>query len=61
MAKSRLVPSTPYAPVGDKEQIRFTVEVVDVDVERREVEIRLRVDFYGEKDHDVDRHFWVGQ
>ena len=61
IAKSRLVPSTPYAPVGDKEQIRFTVEVVDVDVERREVEIRLRVDFSGENDHDVDRHFWVGQ
>jgi hypothetical protein len=60
IAKSRLVPSTQYAPVGDKEQVRFTVEVVDVDVERRGVEIRLRVDFSGERDHDVDRHFWVG-
>jgi hypothetical protein len=61
IAKSRLVPSTRYTPVGDKEQLRITVEVIDVDVERREVEIRLRVDFSGESDHDVDRHFWVGQ
>jgi hypothetical protein len=60
IAKSLLVPSTPEAPVGDKEQVRITVEVVDVAVERREVEIRLRVDFSGENDHDVDRHFSVG-
>jgi hypothetical protein len=59
--KSRMVPSTQYAPVGDKEQIRFTVEIVDVSIERREVEIRLRVDYSGGNDQDVDRHFWVGQ
>lgn len=59
--KARLVPSTPNTPVGDKDQIRFTVEVVGVSVERREVEIRLRVDFSGQTDQDVDRHFWVGQ
>ena len=59
--KSRLVPSTAYAPVGDKEEIRFAVEVVAVNADRREVEIRLRVNFSSDKDHDVDRHFWVGQ
>jgi hypothetical protein len=58
---SLLVPSTPYAPVGDKDKIRFTVEIIDVSVERREVEIRLRVDYSGGNDQDVDRHFWVGQ
>jgi hypothetical protein len=61
IAKSRLVPSTPYAPVGEKDQISFSVEIVAVSFERREVEIRLRVNFSDEKDQDVDRHFWVGQ
>ncbi len=61
IAKSRLVPSTPYAPVGDKDQISFSVEIVAVSFERREVEIRLRVNFSDEKDQDVDRHFWTGQ
>jgi len=61
IAKSRLVPSTPSAPVGDKEQISVAAEIVGVSIERREVEIRLRVYFSGEKDQDVDRHFWVGQ
>jgi hypothetical protein len=61
IAKSRLVPSTASAPVGKKEQISFAAEIIGVSIERREVEIRLRVYFSGEKDQDVDRHFWVGQ
>ena len=62
VAKARLVPSTAAAaPGGEKEQIRFSVEIVDVNVDRREVEVRLRADFPGGKNQDVDRHFWVGQ
>ena len=59
--KSRLVPSTATASVSAADKIHFAVEVIDVSIERREVEIRLRVDFPGESDRDVDRHFWVGQ
>jgi hypothetical protein len=59
--KARLVASSADAPVGEKEQIRFAVEIVDVNVDRREVEVRLRAEFSGENDRDVDRHFWVGQ
>lgn len=58
--KSRLVPSTKEQPVGAGEQIRFSVEIIDVDVERREVGVRLRVYFPGNSDNDVDRHFNVG-
>lgn len=61
VAKARLVPSSAAAPGGEKEQIRFSVEIVDVNVDRREVEVRLRADFPGGKHQDVDRHFWVGQ
>jgi hypothetical protein len=58
--KSRLVPSIKDHPVGATEQIRFSVEIIDVDVERREVGVRLRVYFPGDKENDVDRHFNVG-
>jgi hypothetical protein len=58
--KSRLVPSIKDHPVSATEQIRFSVEVIDVDVERREVGVRLRVFFPGDKENDVDRHFNVG-
>jgi hypothetical protein len=61
IAKRQLVPSTAHAPVGENERIRFTAEIVDVAVDKREVEIRLRADFSNENDQDVDRHFWVGQ
>jgi hypothetical protein len=55
--KARLVPSTS----GGKGPINFSVELVDVAVERREVEVRLRVNFPDPNDQDVDRPFWVGQ
>jgi hypothetical protein len=58
--KSRLVPSTEDQPVAANEQIRFTVEIINVDVERREVGVRMRINFPGERDNDVDRHFNVG-
>ena len=61
LPKSALVPATPYEPVNDKDTITFTVEVSDVNIERREVEVRLRVDFSDGTDKDLDRHFWVGQ
>jgi hypothetical protein len=61
IAKSRLVPATPYVPISEKDQIRFTVEVIDVNIERREVEIRLVANFPGGTEKDLDRHFWVGQ
>ena len=35
--------------------------MIDVSIERREVEFRLRVDFPGKDAQDIDRHFWVGQ
>ncbi|HZE10695.1 MAG TPA: hypothetical protein VE034_03835 [Burkholderiales bacterium] len=55
IARSLLVPTA-----AGSEQIRFWVEVIDVALERREVDVRLRVDFPGIVD-DLDRHFWVGQ
>lgn len=61
LPKSRLVPSSASAPVGAKEQVHFSVEIVGVDFQRQEVEIRLRVNFPSPSDRDVDRHFWVGQ
>jgi hypothetical protein len=61
IAKSRLVPSTGYATPVEKDRIHFSVEVIDVSVDRREVEFRLRVDFPDKDAQDIDRHFWVGQ
>lgn len=54
---SRLAPS---AAVQDG-PVQFAVEVIGVSVERREIEIRLRVVFPGAQAQKVDRHFWVGQ
>ena len=54
---SRLTPSA-----TDKDgAITFAVEVIGVSVERREIEIRLRVSFPGQGPQNMDRHFWVGQ
>ncbi len=61
VAQSRLVPPGANGGGAADGRIRFSVEIVDVDIDRREVEIRLRADFSGEDDQDVDRHFWVGQ
>lgn len=61
---SRLVPSARAAAgqaAGPGEGVRFRVEILDVSIERREVEVRLRVDFPGDKEPDLDRHFWVSQ
>ena len=55
---SRLAPSSATAKDG---AITFAVEVIGVSVERREIEIRLRVSFPGQGTQNVDRHFWVGQ
>jgi hypothetical protein len=54
---SQLAPSTP-SKAGE---VQFAVEVIGVSVERREIEIRLRVNFPGSGAQNVDRHFWVGQ
>lgn len=62
--RSQLVPAAASAPGAAKEQIRFAVEVIDVNLDQRMVEIRLRVDFPGEAadiNRTIDRHFWVGQ
>jgi len=59
--KSRLVPPGASAPVADAAEIRFSVEIIGVNFEEREVEVRLQVDFPGGVDRDVDRHFWVGR
>lgn len=43
------------------ETIRFTVEVFNVSVDQRELEVRLRADFSDRpEEEDVERHFWVG-
>ena len=55
---ARLAPSSATAKDG---AITFAVEVIGVSVERREIEIRLRVSFPGQGTQNVDRHFWVGQ
>jgi len=59
LAMRQLVPSTEYSMVGAEEQIHFKVEILDVDLDRREVQIHLRVD-YSDSDEPLDRHFWVG-
>ncbi|HKW95162.1 MAG TPA: hypothetical protein VJX92_24980 [Methylomirabilota bacterium] len=59
--KARLVNAAAYTPTKGEEMIGFSVEVVGVSVERREVEVRLRVNLPDADDQDVDRHFWVGQ
>jgi hypothetical protein len=59
--KSLLVPSAALTPIDDKEQMHFSVEVVGVNIGRREVEIRLRANFLGGNEKKIDSHFWVGQ
>lgn len=39
--------------------VRFQLEVIDVNLARREVEVRLRVYFPEGTGENVDRHFWV--
>ena len=55
----RLVPAVADDPTRADDTVLFRAEIVDVAVERREVEIRLRVYFSNKIDKDVDRHFWV--
>lgn len=57
------VPLSQVAPAAraKDDAIQFAVEVIGVSVERREIEIRLRVNFPGSGTQDVDRHFRVGQ
>jgi hypothetical protein len=59
--RSRLVPSAPGSRPAAGEPLRISVEVVGVNLDAREIEIRLRADFSNPADTDVDRHFWVGQ
>ncbi len=61
IALSRLVPAMAQDAQHSKDSVRFRVEIVDVSTQRREVEIRLRIDFSSNADEDVDRHFWVSQ
>lgn len=57
----KLVPMAGSANKNKNETIRFAVEVLDVRLDLREVEVRLRVDFSdGDEKEEVDRHFWVG-
>ena len=60
--KPTLVPTVDPASRRKNETVRFTVEVLEVRLDLREVEVRLRVDFYdgSNKTEEVDRHFWVG-
>jgi hypothetical protein len=58
--RQRLVPSTQYDPVGPEQRMHFSVEVLDVHFDRREVDIRLRAFFPGSGRDDVDRAFSVG-
>ncbi|MCK9686038.1 hypothetical protein [Scleromatobacter humisilvae] len=54
-------PSSITVPVsaGDK-LVGIEAEIVDVDLDQREIEVRLRVKFDDDKQY-FDRHFWVGQ
>jgi hypothetical protein len=47
--------------VDDKSPLRITVEVMDVSLERREVEVRLIMDFGVASARIFDRVFWVGR
>lgn len=61
MPKSRLVPPVGAPNKTRKDTIHFAVEVLNVRVDLREVELRLRVEFSdGDEEEKVDRHFWVG-
>lgn len=57
---SRLAPGERgRSPAGA--MARFSVEVVGINLETRQVEVRLRVDLPDSRgSEDVDRHFWVG-
>lgn len=57
IAKSQLVPTTALAPADAAEQIDFRVEVTDVDLQQREVEVRLLVYFPAQQ---LERTFSVG-
>lgn len=56
-----LVPSTVDRPVSPDEMLNFELELIDVSVERREIEVRLRVGAGSSPTQEVDRHFWVGR
>lgn len=59
--KSKLVPAVEPAHKNTKDTIHFAVEVLNVRLDLREVEVRLRVEFAdGDEEEEVDRHFWVG-
>jgi hypothetical protein len=54
-----LFPGMGSSSAGDK-SIRFVIEIIDVSIERREVDVRLLARF-DDSEERVDRHFWVGQ
>lgn len=60
--RSKLVPGPQRQPwERDDAQVSVQLELLRADLDRREIEVRLQVDFSGEPEHSVDRHFWVGQ
>jgi hypothetical protein len=61
ISKSALVPSATFTPKDDNEQVQFRVEVFAANIPRREVEIRLRANFPGGSERQIDSTFWVGQ
>jgi hypothetical protein len=54
--KDKLVPEA----AGTDAQIAYALEVVGADLDRREIEVRLRVEFSDDAEAAIDRHFWVG-
>jgi hypothetical protein len=40
--------------------VGYSLEVIGADLDQRELEVRLRIDFSDDAEAAIDRHFWVG-
>lgn len=48
------------APIPEADAVQVKLELIDVNVARRELEVRLHIVF-PDGTGEIDRHFWVGQ
>jgi hypothetical protein len=48
------------APIPADDAVQIKLELIDVNLARRELEVRLRINFPDDTPA-IDRHFWVGQ
>ncbi len=48
------------APIPEADAVQVKLELIDVNVARRELEVRLHI-IFPDDTGEIDRHFWVGQ